>query len=105
VATVTWTTDQAIRRLFPNKAYAEWSDPSGEISLLEVSIPKSLCGKKIALLEQPGKVKPIGVRRSTRTMLMGPDSLGQEGDILFLAVANDYVGELERLLTEGKVAK
>src|SRR5437867_6753597 len=29
VATVTWTTDQVLRRLFPEKTVTDWTDPSG----------------------------------------------------------------------------
>lgn len=102
VATVTWTTDQAIRRLFPGKSYSEWTDPSGEISLVEVLIPSSLCGKKISQLEKPGLLKPISLRRSTKVSIVGPDTLGQDGDVLYLAIASSYVEKFENNLSEGK---
>src|SRR5579859_2651756 len=35
VATVTWTTDQVLRRLFPEEGATEWTDPSGKFTLLE----------------------------------------------------------------------
>src|SRR6266571_1801087 len=37
VATVTWTTDQVMRRLFPEQSVTEWADPSGELVLVERS--------------------------------------------------------------------
>src|SRR5437899_2193524 len=35
VATVTWTSDQVMRRLFPEQSVTEYTDPSGEVSLVE----------------------------------------------------------------------
>src|SRR5881396_786682 len=35
VATVTWTTDQVMRRLFPDTSVTDWADPSGELVLVE----------------------------------------------------------------------
>src|ERR1700732_3963851 len=40
VATVTWTTDQVIRRLFPDQSVTEYVDPSGEVSFIERSLPE-----------------------------------------------------------------
>src|SRR5436309_15279871 len=37
VATVTWTTDQVLRRLFPEKTVTDWTDPSGAVHLVERS--------------------------------------------------------------------
>ncbi len=105
VATVTWTTEQAVRRLFPGKSYAEWTDPSGEVSLMEVLIPPSLCGKKLSQIEQPGLLKPVSLRRSTKVSIVGPDTVGQDGDVLYLAIASSYIEKFESILAEGKSTK
>src|SRR6202022_3725053 len=39
VATVTWTTDQVVRRLFPDQSVTEYVDPTGEVSFIERSLP------------------------------------------------------------------
>src|SRR3954468_14787890 len=41
VATVAWTTDQVMRRLFPNESVAEWVHGGGEVSLVERSLPEA----------------------------------------------------------------
>src|SRR3954447_272586 len=45
VATVTWTTDQVMRRLFPETSVTEWTDATGEVSMVERSLPDSWAGR------------------------------------------------------------
>src|SRR5487761_1775611 len=51
VATVTWTTQQVLRKLFPERTAAEWADPTGRIRLVEQALPVSWCGRRLATLE------------------------------------------------------
>ena len=44
VATVSWTTDQVIRRLLPGEHPADWTDASGKVSLVERDLPARLGG-------------------------------------------------------------
>src|SRR3954470_4140653 len=48
VATVTWTTDQVMRRLFPEKSSAEWVDATGALSLIERALPDLWAGRRLA---------------------------------------------------------
>ena len=99
VATVTWTTDQVLRRLFPERAEVEWSSPAGEITLLERSLPPTWAGRRIAQLEVPGQIKLVGLVRAEEARL-ATDEIGQEGDILHIAVHRGAVDDLERRLAE-----
>ena len=47
VAAVSWTTDQVLRRLFPEKSVSEWTDASGTVSLLERALPDSWAGSEV----------------------------------------------------------
>ena len=99
VATVTWTTDQVLRRLFPERAEVEWSSPAGEITLLERSLPPTWAGRRIAQLEVPGQIKLVGLVRAEEARL-ATDEIGQEGDILHIAVHRGAVDDLEGRLAE-----
>src|SRR5438045_424964 len=55
VATVAWTTDQVMRRLFPSESIAEWTHGSGEVSLVERSLPEAWAGHKLGGLHEHGK--------------------------------------------------
>src|SRR3954449_1902419 len=52
VATVTWTTDQVLRRLFPEKSANEWADPSGSVEMVERTLPGSWAGRKLSELDE-----------------------------------------------------
>src|ERR1700724_1441026 len=47
VATVTWTTDQGVRRLFPDTWVSEWTDPTGEVSFLERAAADAWVGPRL----------------------------------------------------------
>jgi trk system potassium uptake protein TrkA len=101
VAAVSWTTDQVLRRLFPEKSVAEWTDASGSVSLLERALPDSWAGRKLSEMEEPGRFRVVALTRGGMARLYGPELVGQEGDILHLAVRNDSQEELEARMSAG----
>lgn len=92
VATVAWTIEQVTRKLFPGQSVSEWTDPTGQISLVERALPDSWCGKKLVMIEQQTGARIVAVVRGTQSLLPQPDLIGQEGDLLYLAV-NSATGE------------
>jgi trk system potassium uptake protein TrkA len=102
VATVTWTIDQVRRRLLPEQDANDWSDPSGRLTLLDRSLPDAWAGRRLSELEEPGKVSLVAVTRSGVPRLDARDLVGQEGDVLHLAIMSDARRELDELL-EGDV--
>jgi trk system potassium uptake protein TrkA len=99
VATVAWTTDQVLRRLLPDESVSEWTDATGTIRLVERALPPLWAGRKLSELEEPGRMRLVAFSRAGEARLCGPDLLGQEGDILHLAVRSDAVDDLESKLT------
>jgi trk system potassium uptake protein TrkA len=102
VATVTWTIDQVRRRLLPETAAADWTDPSGRLALVERNLPGGWAGRSLADLEVPGRVSVVAVTRAGVPRLATPDLIGQEGDVLHLAVEGDAVDQLADLLDLGE---
>jgi len=98
VATVTWTTDQVMRRLFPEASVTEWTDATGEVSLIERSLPDSWAGRSLAGLNDPNRFRLVVVTRGGDASLDGSDLVGQEGDVLLLAVRAGAMEELESRL-------
>jgi trk system potassium uptake protein TrkA len=94
VATVSWTIDQVRRRLVPGEAEAEWSDPTGTLSLVERELPERWAGKRLADLSVPGEVSVMAVTRAGVARLDLGDLVGQDGDVLHLMVSDTA---LERL--------
>jgi trk system potassium uptake protein len=98
VATVSWTIDQVRRRLIPGGADAEWSDPTGTVSLVEKVLPEAWAGKRLADLSVPGEVTVVAVTRAGVARLDFADLVGQEDDVVHLMVAQSAVPRLDARL-------
>ena len=98
VATVAWTTDQVMRRLFPNESVAEWTHASGEVSMVERSLPEAWAGHKLGGINEHGKFRLSVLTRGGQARIVTPDLVGQEGDVLHLLVRKDATDELEQRL-------
>lgn len=101
VATVTWTTDRVMRRLFPETTQTDWTDPSGTLSLVERTVPDSWAGHRLAGLGEAGKFRIAAVTRAGEARMAGPDLVGQEGDVLHVMVAKEDMDALEARLAAG----
>jgi trk system potassium uptake protein len=102
VATVSWTTDQVVRRLLPGEHPADWTDATGTVSLVERNLPTQWAGKKLDPLQEPGKFTLGAVTRLGSARVFEPGLIGQEGDMLHFMVDGESVDALsERLLGDG----
>ena len=101
VATVTWTIDQVRRRLLPDTVATEWSDASGKLRLVERELPDAWAGRRLGDIDLPGEISLVSVTRAGVPRLHADDLIGQEGDLLCLAVNDSAVGELERRCASG----
>jgi trk system potassium uptake protein TrkA len=104
VATVTWTTEQVLRRLFPEDVVTEWSDASGQLVLVEREVPDNWAGQRLARLDLEGRIRVVAVSRAGSPRLTTRDVVGQEGDLLHIAVRKDDLDEFERRLGAGPEA-
>jgi trk system potassium uptake protein TrkA len=98
VATVTWTIDQVRRRLLPDVDVSDWSDPSGRLTLMDRSLPDAWAGRNLAELEDPGRLSLVAVTRAGVPRLDARELVGQEGDVLHVAVMHDARHELDARL-------
>ena len=55
VATVSWTTDQVMRRLLPGEHPADWTDAQRRVSLVERDLPNAWAGQQLSKLNEPGR--------------------------------------------------
>ncbi len=103
VATVTWTIDQVLRRLLPDERATEWSDASGRLVLLDRSLPPAWAGRRLGELEEAGVVSVVAVTRAGMPRLDARRLIGQEGDILHVALLKEAVGSLDRKLAGSSI--
>ncbi len=96
VPSVTWTIDQVFRRILPGEGSFEWTDGSGQLHLVERPLPGAWAGKKISAL-LPDGVRLVSVMRATTPSLRVNDLVGQDGDVLYLAVTDESSAQLSEL--------
>jgi len=101
VATVTWTIDQVRRRLLPDTVATEWSDASGRLRLVERELPDAWAGRRLGDIDLPGEISLVSVTRAGVPRLHADDLIGQEGDLLYLAISDNALGDLERRCAAG----
>jgi trk system potassium uptake protein TrkA len=104
VATVTWTTDQVMRRLFPEQSVTEWTDPSGTVRLVERALPPEWAGRSLGGLSDGDRFRLVSLSRAGQARIATPDLVGQEGDVLVLVVRRDAVEDLDGRLTVSTAA-
>ncbi len=100
VATVTWTTDQVMRRLFEHESVTEWSEPSGQVVLVERALPDAWAGHSLGALTDDPRFRLVSLNRAGQAALAAPGLVGQEGDVLHLAVRKADLDELAHTLAE-----
>jgi trk system potassium uptake protein TrkA len=98
VATVTWTTDQIVRRLDPSTPAVEWTAATGDVLLVERALPQSWAGRSLLALSQPGAFALVSVRRGATSVVASPDLVGQPGDVAHFAVSRDALDDLSVVL-------
>ena len=86
VATVSWATDQVMRRLFPDAVPHDWVDSTASVCLVERTIPDHWAGQAARSLEIPGRVSIVSFTRYGTARLVAPDTILQQGDIVHLVM-------------------
>lgn len=95
VATVEWTTDQALRRLLPDETRAEWVDPTGGIALVERRLVTSWVGRPVSALEEADRWRIVSLTRNGKVGLADRSALIQENDVVTVAVIGDAMPDFE----------
>jgi trk system potassium uptake protein TrkA len=102
VATVSWTTDQVMRRLMPAEHHSEWLDPTGAVALVELAVPAGLAGVKLAALNSPGKWWLTSVTRLGTARVTTDTLVLQEGDVAHFVVEAAAIPELRERVAAGR---
>ena len=97
VAPAVWTTERVLHRLLPGASRIEWTDQSGQISLVEHRISEAWAGRPAADIGRVG-VRLVSVCRSGLATLPADDEQMAAGDIVHVAVPTSMVDQVDRLL-------
>lgn len=98
VATVRWTADQVMRRVLPAGSEPHWRDPSGSVRLVEVHTDRAWVGHTISQIEVAAKTRVPFLFRLGQGMVPRNDTVFQDGDLLFAAVEDRRLADVEDVL-------
>ena len=101
VATVSWTTEQIMRRLLPLGARAEYQDPSGSIVLAEVHTGQSWIGRRSRDLEAATGCRIAFITRYGGAFVPSEDAVIQDGDLVHALFAADSRERVEQVFENG----
>jgi len=101
VATVPWTIDQVLRRLLPQTVTPEWTDSTGQLVIVEHLLPESWAGKRLDDLSMAGQASLVAVTRAGVPRLDVAAMVGQEGDVLHVAVMKSSMTDIENRIATG----
>ncbi|MDO5503785.1 MAG: TrkA family potassium uptake protein [Actinomycetia bacterium] len=100
VATVTWASDQILRRLLPQGHLPELTDPSGRIVIADVPVAQEWIGQRLTALESATGARVAFLSRLGEGILPGKDTVYQAGDLVHFAVLRDRLEIVERILDD-----
>ncbi|MGB7964225.1 MAG: TrkA family potassium uptake protein [Propionicimonas sp.] len=95
VATVRWASDQILRRLLPSGSEPQWRDPSGSVRLVEVQVNSTWVGRTIADMESRSRCQIPFLMRFGSGIVPTATTVFQDGDLVYAAVTNDQVSDVE----------
>ncbi|MDX6322443.1 MAG: trk/ktr system potassium uptake protein [Propionibacteriaceae bacterium] len=98
VATVRWTADQVMRRLLPAGSEPHWRDPSGSVRLMEVHVDRAWVGRSIGRMEELTGARIPFLFRLGSGMVPKTSTIFQDGDLVFAAVEDARLAEVETIL-------
>jgi trk system potassium uptake protein TrkA len=101
VATVQWTIERVLRRILPDAPSVEWIDPSAKVALIERLVPAAWAGHDVAELDVADRAHVIALARLGVAQLRRPDLVIQDGDVVFVAVSGESIGEFDEHMNAG----
>jgi len=100
IAPITW----GVHRIADLLCYSQL-DPivslGTDVDIVEVDIPPQLVGRAVKDLTIPGEVHVVAISRGGKTMLPGPGTAFQTGDLVHLALLASSEGRVRALLGLG----
>ena len=76
----------------------QWTDGTGTVSLVERPLPAHWAGRPLADLDEGDRYRVVAISRGGKAQLVARGMIGQDGDILHMAVQRDALAELAEKL-------
>ena len=103
VATVSWTSEQMLRRIIPSGHAVEWTDPTSTVSLVEVKVSEQWVGLTAQKIEHITGVRIAMVTRMGAAIVATHDIVVQDGDIVRIIAPLSALEKIEDVFSKGPV--
>ena len=100
VATVRWTVNEIHQLLFFKELAPEQSFGNGENLLVRSTVPAYLEGRKMSEFNVEGEIQVVEVTRGGRSLVPGPGTTIEAGDLVSFVVASTSLGRLRSFLNK-----
>jgi trk system potassium uptake protein TrkA len=87
-----------MRRLLPAGSEPQWRDPSGSVRLVEVHVDAGWVGRRVDEIEEAAGTRVPFILRIGNGMVPKDSTVFQDGDLLYVAVENDRLPQVESIL-------
>ncbi len=101
VATVSWASDQILRRILPGGARSEWRDATGTVQLLEVHPHLNWYGRPISELETATESRVAFLTRLGEALIPDEHTVLQDGDLVHMTIIDEKLAIAEAALSKG----
>lgn len=98
IASVAWAGHRMLSFISHGELDSEYQFGNGEVDLIRLELPPQLENRSAADLNVPMEVQVVSLVRGGSARLATQGTIFKEGDILYIAVAKESSGKLERLL-------
>jgi trk system potassium uptake protein len=101
VATVAWTVDRVLRRILPAEPGVQWTDPSGQLSLVERTLPPAWSGRVLDDVESALGIRITVLTRLGQARIPATDLVVQDGDLVHVVAGADDIARVDAALAAG----
>jgi len=101
VATVQWASAEIYDLLFHGIEHAEFAIGDGDMVMLRLDIPSSLAGRRVADLEEDGRMRVVALDRMGKATIPVEATTFQQDDVAHVIVRRDSIEILREKLTIG----
>ncbi|MBU4450963.1 MAG: TrkA family potassium uptake protein [Actinomycetia bacterium] len=98
IATVTWASSRLVSLILNPELHSEYVFGSGEVEMVEVTLPLRLENKLVKDLEISGEIKVSAIFRENNVFIPNPGTIFSKDDVLYITVSHDSISKLRNML-------
>ncbi|MCL4417399.1 MAG: TrkA family potassium uptake protein [Actinobacteria bacterium] len=98
VASVSWASSRLVSLILNPDLHSEYVFGSGEVEMMEVTLPLRLENKLVKDLEITGGIKVSAIFRENNVFIPNPGTIFNRDDVLYITVSHDSISKLRNML-------